>query len=438
MTSEPGPLLSRSTCPHCWTRFAPEDVLWVSSHADLLGDPRLGPDHPQRFLPSRFDLAGNALDARGLACTMLGCPRCHLPLPRAVLEIEPAFVSILGTPACGKSFYLAALTWGLRHTLPAAFGVSFADADPVTNRTLNEYEEQLFLNPAHDRLVPVGDLIRKTQVQGDLYDTVSYGSQEVSYPRPFLFTLRPQAHHPRHAEADRLGRLLCVYDNAGESFQPGADSTRNPVTRHVAQAQLLLFLFDPTQDVRFRALCQPALPPGHTSRQESVLLETADRVRRLTGLAQGAKHDRPLVVVLTKFDAWRSLLDDQNVADPWKTVGRVAGLDPVRIDERSAALRSLLRRVCPEVVSAAEGFAREVVYVPVSALGRSPVPDPATGRPSLRPGDIKPLWATVPLLFGLSRYISPGLVPVLRRTGSGQPSGNGVTPKESGERRARS
>ena len=38
------------------------------------------------------------------------CPHCHLSIPRALVETESFLVSILGTPACGKSYYLAALT----------------------------------------------------------------------------------------------------------------------------------------------------------------------------------------------------------------------------------------------------------------------------------------------------------------------------------------
>jgi hypothetical protein len=71
MSQPPLSLLPRITCPHCWHNFAPEDVLWVAAHQDLLGDPRLGPEQPQRFLPSRFDLDGNALDARGFSCGQL-------------------------------------------------------------------------------------------------------------------------------------------------------------------------------------------------------------------------------------------------------------------------------------------------------------------------------------------------------------------------------
>src|SRR4051812_32669002 len=113
----PGPqatlLLRQITCPHCWKTFHPEEVLWIAAHADLLGAARLGPDHPQRFLPTRFNIDGNALDAHGFECQPLACPHCPLGVPRALLETEPMFVSILGTPACGKSYYLASLTWEL-------------------------------------------------------------------------------------------------------------------------------------------------------------------------------------------------------------------------------------------------------------------------------------------------------------------------------------
>ena len=60
-------LLARVTCPHCWHRFAPEDVLWVASHGALDTDPRLG-EAPRRFLPSRFtvDLRSMMQEANSL------------------------------------------------------------------------------------------------------------------------------------------------------------------------------------------------------------------------------------------------------------------------------------------------------------------------------------------------------------------------------------
>ena len=50
---------------------------------------------------------------------------------------------------------------------------------------------------------------------------------------------------------------------------------------------------------------------GRTTRQESILLEAATRVRRYVGLPQNARHNRPLIVVLTKYDSW---LDDNGPA----------------------------------------------------------------------------------------------------------------------------
>jgi hypothetical protein len=415
--------------------FALEEVLWVSSHADLLGDPRLGPEQPQRFLPTRFDVRGNALDAKGFPCQTLACPRCHLPVPRALLETEPFFVSILGTPACGKSYYLTAMTWELRRLLPLHFGLGFTDADPAFNRSLNEYEESLFLNPHGDDLVPLADLIRKTELQGELYDTVLFGNQSVSYPRPFLFAVQPQAQHPNHAGVRRLARVLCLYDNAGEHFLAGQDSTSSPVTHHLARSRLLLFLFDPLQDQRFRKRCEQRKllrpPPGaRGNRQESVLLEAAARVRRHTGLSQNARHPRPLIVVLTKFDAWSGLLDDPSRHEPLVRQCGLLALDLDRVKARSEAARRLMLELCPEVVGAAESFARHVVYVPVSALGHAPVGHPETGQPAIRPRDILPIWVTVPLLFALAGY-SPGLVASVRRQ-PGPEDLEGVSPRAGG------
>jgi hypothetical protein len=417
-------LLPQVTCPHCWERFPPEAVLWVSEHAELLGDPLLGREQQQRFLPSRFTPGGDAIDPKGLVATQLACPRCHLLVPRGLTELEPLFLSILGAPGSGKSYFLTAATWSLRQVLPHDFAVAFADADPGANRTLAEYEEALFLNPRNDRALPLGSLIRKTELQGELYDSVSYGQHTVSYPRPYLFGLRPLDAHPNAAKAASLGRMLCLYDNAGEHFQPGQDTASSPVTRHLAHSRALLFLFDPTQDRRFRDACRRT--GGSTalgedgdrrlSRQETILSEAAARIRRHAGLAQHEKHDRPLVVVLSKFDAWSHLLGDTDASDPWRPArgGSVSGLHVERVESQSANLRRLLAQFCPETVAAAESFAREVTYIPVSAVGGETEVDPKTGSLSIRPDAIRPHWAAVPFLYLLSR-LQPGLVPRLQR-----------------------
>ena len=109
-------LQAKVTCPHCWHQYAPEDSLWVSEHPDLLGDPKLGFQFAKRFLPSRFSVEGDALDEENHKSTRMACPHCHLEVPRPLYQLNNVFFSILGAPACGKSYFLASLTWGLRQT----------------------------------------------------------------------------------------------------------------------------------------------------------------------------------------------------------------------------------------------------------------------------------------------------------------------------------
>ena len=58
-------LLKEVICPHCWSSFRPEDVLWISEDLSLVGDDRLGESERVRFLPTEYDEYGTPLDARG-------------------------------------------------------------------------------------------------------------------------------------------------------------------------------------------------------------------------------------------------------------------------------------------------------------------------------------------------------------------------------------
>jgi hypothetical protein len=421
-------LRPRVTCPHCWTIFAPEDTRWIAVHPDLQHDSKVDPGG-LRFLPTRFNVEGNAIDPRGQVCQELACPNCHLRVPRPLFESAPLFASIAGTPSCGKTYFLASMTWRLRHSLPKYFAMTFSDADPVSNLALNEYENQQFFNATPDALVKLA----KTDVHGDLYDTVMYGDQLVEYPRPFLFSIRPSANHPNHAHAARVSRLLCLYDNAGESFEPGKDDVSAPVTRHLAQAQVLMFCFDPTQDPRLRKECQArtsdpqVVTALETRRQEAVFHELVDRVRRHAGLHQNQKYSRPLIIIVTKFDVWWPLIGEKALPSPWTDATRssISALDVPLIDAVSQKVRAMLWQFSPEMVSAAEAFSDHVYYIPVSATGCSPEIDPESKKIlGIRPRDIDPIWAEVPLLLTLARW-GGGMIPFKTAQGGTSGANNG-------------
>lgn len=406
-------------CPHCWHRFDVEEFLFIARHQSLVGDPVLGADAQQRFLPSRFTPEGNAVDAAGMSCPDMACPRCHLRIPQAASEMPPLFLSIVGATASGKSYFLTSMTWDLRNTLSKNFAINFTDTDAVNNQIVNDFEETIFLNSSSDELVA----LQKTELQGELYNQVLLDSMLINLPKPFMFTVTPSEHHPQYEEVRaKMSRTLVLYDNAGEHFEPGMDAVDNPTTQHLLHSDTIFFLFDPTKDVRFRARLQstdPQLAEGaRVQRQEIILTEMINRIKKYSGMRSGTKTTKTLVIVLSKFDVWRGLLDEELPDTPWQWDSRfnTCVLDMHLLRNLSFQLRSLLEDVCPEMVSTAESFAGEVIYLPNSALGHSPELNQETGMIGIRPRDVKSFWVSVPMLYFFHEKGFIPALPAARRT----------------------
>lgn len=417
-------LLDSIVCPHCWTTFPLEDALWIAESPALHGDMKLGEMERERFLPTEYDAQGFAVDAKGFPCREQACPHCHLPIPSAAFEAPTIFMSIVGAPASGKSYYLASSTWFLRKIFPKKFSLEFTDADPRMNQRLQEYETQQFL-AEDDRLVK----LEKTAEQGDLYNSVQFDDQVVTYPQPFIFRLAPGFEHPNRKKIERLTKTICLYDNAGESYLPtkNSDSASNPVTRHLGKSDCVLFLFDPTQDARFRDAiekqCEGRKPVAATFdaqrrslvRQESIFAEATIRIRAARRMRSTDRFDRPLIVVVTKLDEWKDLIPSNEFRKSPISGAIYQGQEYcyLRLDKIqmiSARVRSLLMRYTPEFVSAVENFAEEVVYIPVSAMGKSPEIDAKTHNVGFRAKDVEPIWIETPMLYALSK-ITQGIIP---------------------------
>ena len=420
------PLLNKVSCPHCWHQYPPENTLWISSdQLSQQGDQKLGKDVPPRFAAERFDVQGNALDSSGkdgARAQGLACPNCHLEVPRALYEYKPFFVSIVGAPSSGKSFFLPAMTWYLRSSMPEKFAVNFQDADPRLNIRLHDYEETLFLNPDRDTVVTIAKTSEK-QAE-NLYDLVLMGKKNrVMFPRPFVFRVEPTAAHPEASRIAAISRAVCMYDNAGESFGAAATVESSRLTNHLEHCDLTLFLFDPTQHPVFRdAARDKSNDPQWTRQLKKVVLQNtildnaAARLRNLRGMSLQERFGGPLVVVVTKLDAWAKLLPDENrnqllAAEYLPQIAAGSSMSVIRSDlvqVLSQTVRGLLRTLAPEIVSAAEGYSTDVTYIPVSATGSGVQPiagasQSADGNISLgvRPRNMQPKWCEIPLLVGL-------------------------------------
>lgn len=403
-------------CPHCWFTFPPHETKWLARHPVLHDDQKIQ-DAPRRFLPTMYDVYGNAIDPKGEVCTKIACPKCHLEIPRDVIELPSTLFSILGSPSSGKSYFLAASLWRLRTTLFKYFRASIEDADPAANRKVHEYEETLFLNSDHTKLVA----LPKTELDGDLYNSVELEpGRVVTLPHPFVFRLRLLPEHKNYGQIRRNGRCFTLYDNAGEHFMPDRDTANAPGTQHLAVSKAMMFVFDPTQHHAVRErLKDVAHDPqidsqARSTRQDQILTEAAKRIRQDVGLAPDERDKRPLIVVLTKYDAWSHLAGDKELQLSWvlKNEGDSYGLDLAALHNVSTLFRKMLVELCPEIVAAADAFSEDVTYIPVSALGCSPtrMPDGVLG---VNPGSIHPSWAEVPLLYAMHRCI-PGFVDKLQ------------------------
>ena len=414
---------ARITCPHCWHEYAPEESLYIAEHPDYADKDDRVRGYARRFLPSRFTPDGDALDPMGTRTSRLACPHCHLEIVRSLYQIPPLFFSILGTSFSGKSYFLAAMSWMLRKTLPQQFGISITDADTLSNARLHKYEQDLFLGAPSEMVA-----LEKTQEDGDFYSQVDFGTTDaprpIRFPKPFLFNLQPGQSHMKRDEVNRYSRIVCLYDNAGESFLPGYDRSDSPVTRHLALSRCLFFLFDPTQDSRFRELCgnltdDPQMRPRNSKfarennvRQDTVLTEAIQRVRRHAGLRDDSIQQRPLIIIVTKWDAWKHLVPDllsdgEILPPPFSRPGNSTTnfLDGGQIKFVSDRLERLFREVSPEIVAAAEGFAQPLIFLPATALGHSPTcqlgADGKTEAFLVKPADIRPGWVEVPMLYAL-------------------------------------
>jgi len=400
-------------------KFAPEDVLWISSHQSLAGDRRLRrEDALMRFLPSRFSPEGFAIDPKGVVCKKIACPNCHLEIPREVLESRIKFFSIIGTPGSGKSFLLACMTHELRRIMQDKFLLRFFDPDPTFNNALIQYENNIFHNHAPDKQYPPLELIDRSQESsGSFFNEVLISDQAVNLAKPFIFQIEPGNGHPRANNNEH--RLISLYDNSGESFKTGKDTTEDQVTLHLREADALFYLFDPTQNIRIRKEAERIQQQSMNSykniddRQETILSEALSRIWRHRGLSASNKYNSPLIVILTKWDSWCHLVPNVSMAEPFiSQVGKGAQhlLSIPAIKQASKEMKKFLENYAPNIVNACENFAQDVIYIPVSSFGSKPTVGPEN-IPLIKPNEIRPIWASVPMLYALAKT-TKNLIPL--------------------------
>jgi hypothetical protein len=407
---------TKIVCPHCWSGFYSDKAMYISQHKELFGDPVLG-NVPMRIPTgeaTRSRDGSKVFDSKGWEMFERACPQCRLQIPLEILSQRPKFISIVGAPRSGKTYFLTVMLHQLRKTLAKQFKYTLDLCDTHDKQLLVANEKKLFA--ALDPVIPV--MLEKTQeTGGDLYSKVTLDGVSVQLPKPFMLTIR-STNQEALMPAKGRQQTIVLYDNAGESFHFDKDNGQTRSTRHLGQSDAVLFAYDPLlePDVR-RRLASVSSDPQITThalsaRQLDIFTSAIQQMRRHSKTPQDQRLKASLAVCVQKFDVWRSLTDhfknengepliDSSSIEYFIEHG-VAALDITEINIVSQIVRSVLLDVAPEFVSMAEANFVRVRYFPVSALGQSPKLDGEFLK--IAPLDLHPFRVDHPMLWLMSDW----------------------------------
>jgi len=378
-------------------KFDAGNVMHISVHETLKGDPILGQDVQQRYHAVRFNDNQQALDAMGIASTEIACPHCRRRLPIGFLDEKQHIISLVGDQSAGKSYYLAVLSKMLPGTLFSQFQIVMQDADPTGNAELNAIRRSVF-----EAATPEQVKVVKTQMHSVMYERLPRQGRLVSLPRPFIYTMGLIG-DPKSRSS------VTFYDNAGEHFQPGRSLVEEPGALHVASAAAILFLFDPFNNPDFRRAMigtpDPQMEKPMLDQQDIILSEMRSRILNIRGLPSSHRVSVPFAVIIGKYDAWKKLLPPESLESPIKN----GKLETEAIRRNSLKIRQLLLGICPSIVANAETLSTDVSYFAASAFGHTPV-KVGEGAYAPDPAHLKPFQCEIPPLWALAR-LCPELIP---------------------------
>ncbi len=391
-------------CPHCWgTFFSKSQSLFISSTGGFVS-----PEHVADWdAPS--DPSGRPLQAER------ACPHCKIKVSTRLLETNSLFISIVGTPSSGKTYFLASMYYKAKEQLASVFrqGISFPG---VSGELVSRYFEKLTGNGMDDELVD----LPKTQEGGfELYTEITSGSIKLQYPKPFTMRITDPV------RKDPLA--IVTYDNAGESYLKASnlDATTKSID-HLEHCNLIIVVIDPVQmpklaaELVSRGVGDPQLSARTGQSQDQVLNSVLDRTVGLRGSSESNLLDTPVCVVMQKWD----MLDAAGIVPSFERTDPATGkqttlLDdsPLNVhpdtgetyvdDEEMRAISLLVRETIsnyePNIVNTLTSSFKTVRYFACSALGSSPEVNPKNGKLGFRPKNIRPFRITDPLLWFLAK-----------------------------------
>lgn len=375
--AEERPLFYDIVCPYCFSKFAPDAVVFRATHyREDDEDYALGEDEALNKYRERFGLdtvydmeailrpqdvpeehliySDHVLiglnDRYGEVTRRRLCPHCHNELPVTAGKVPSNIISIVGASQVGKSVYMTSLIHTLQNTTADHFDAACMPLNAEISRKFRTlYEEPLFER---------GDLLASTQ------------KEKMQEPFIFQFVFKDESKPPL---------TLVFFDVAGEGMVD--QDYLGLQGQHIKNSSGLLFMVDPLQirSIREKIRINVGDTPGEWVSQYD---EPRDVVLTMFGdfiaYEDKGKTDIPTAVVLTKSDMLHSLKDEEGEyiksnSNIFNNVVHRKYFNKTEFANIDGEIRRFIEKVDRPFKGTMDVYFKDTGYFAVSALGSNPI-----------------------------------------------------------------
>ncbi|MEK3725620.1 MULTISPECIES: TRAFAC clade GTPase domain-containing protein [Paenibacillus] len=369
-------------CPHCFSKFEPDEVVFRASHVKehdddfMLQEDRKLADWRRKFNLSQVDMEAiidpltipdenktyiqNVLvavtDRYGEETRRRLCPDCHNELPISAGKVPSNIISIVGASQVGKSVYMTSLIHTLQNTTASNFNAACMPLSAEISRKFRQnYHEPIFER---------GSMLQSTN------------PNEQQEPFIFQFVFKDEREAPL---------TLVFFDVAGEGMVER--DYLDIYAAHVKNSSGILFLVDPLQirSIRDKARI-------HIGEEEGEFANRYDEPREVVislfenfiAHQHNSKTDIPTAIVLTKSDMLTHLMEEDSEyirpnSNVFRNVVHKGFLNKTEFDNINGEISRFIEKVDRPFKDAIDVYFKNTAFFAVSALGANPVKSQITG-----------------------------------------------------------
>lgn len=269
------------------------------------------------------------------------CPTCKKELPSTIFQFDQYIkFCIVGQTACGKTNYITVMIEEFKQKLNKKMLIS-----PMNSETSDIQADHVEYLYEQKVAVPSTDKGYLTPQQWQITDCTKYNKVKDAYK---VYSLN-------------------IFDGAGEDYVNMTDDIR----RYINGSDYIFFLIDPLNLPEVRKQLGKSEVSKNAS--EELVKEMAQYLRMGFGLPAGKKIDKPVAVILTKFDMIMDLMGSAQVTQENEAAfsGDYMRSDADAIDSE---IRSWLESIGESYfLSALEINFKKTRFFGVSSYGHAPM-----------------------------------------------------------------